>query len=293
MNLDPSRRLGRRLARGLASVLLLAALGYGAALAALYVRQEALLFHPEPLAADFQFRFDPAQAYREVRVPVPGGEIHALHFRQPAPRGLVFFLHGNAGNLESWTENVDYYRRINYDLFILDYRGFGKSTGTIDSEAQLHADVRAAWDTVAPDYAGRPIIVYGRSLGTGLAARLARAVQPDLLVLVSPYTSLAALALERYPFVPRALLKYPMETDALISEVRSPILIAHGLADTLIPPGHGRALAARARSPVELLEVPGAGHGDIHRFPAYLEGLAQRVGALGQPAALARSAAGG
>ena len=94
----------------------------------------------------------------------------ALHLRLPAPKGVVFFLHGNGGSLESWFINPEFYRRANYDLFMIDYRGYGKSTGQIESEAQLRADVRAAWATVAPQYAGRKVVFYGRSLGTGLAA---------------------------------------------------------------------------------------------------------------------------
>ena len=68
---------------------------------------------------------------------MPGATLHALHFMQEQPRGLVFFLHGNAGNLQTWTTGIDFYRRVNYDLFILDYRGYGKSTGHIESEQQL------------------------------------------------------------------------------------------------------------------------------------------------------------
>ena len=183
-----------------------------------------------------------------MRIPVPGATLHALHFTQPQPRGLVFFLHGNAGNLQTWTTGVDFYRRVNYDLFILDYRGYGKSTGTIDGEDQLHADVRAAWDAIAPRYRDVPIVIYGRSLGTGLAARLARDVQPALLVLVTPYASLAAAAKRAFPMAPEFLLKYRLRTDTLIADVRSPVLLMHGNRDTLIPLADSEALLARVRA---------------------------------------------
>ena len=74
--------------------------------------------------------------------------MHALHITQLAPRGLLFFIHGNGGDLSTWATGIDFYRKVNYDLFIFDYRGYGKSTGRIESEAQLHADVRAAWDKI-------------------------------------------------------------------------------------------------------------------------------------------------
>jgi alpha-beta hydrolase superfamily lysophospholipase len=253
----------------------LVALGYAGALGLLYVTQERIILPASTLAADYRFQFD--QPFDEVWIPVQGASLHALHFKQPNPRGVVFFLHGNAGNLVSWTTGVDFYRRVNYDLFIVDYRGYGKSTGHIENEAQLYADARAAYDAMAPLYRDKPIVIYGRSLGTALAASLARDVRPRLLVLVSPFSSLAASAAQAYPWAPEWVLKYPLRTDAIIGDVKSPILLIHGSEDKLIPLSHSERLKALARSPVELLVVPGAGHGDIHKFPVYLDGLAARL----------------
>ena len=253
----------------------LVALGYAGAVGLLYLTQERIILPGSTLAADYRFQFD--QPFEEVWIPVRGASLHALHFKQPNPRGVVFFLHGNVGNLVSWTTGVDFYRRVNYDLFIVDYRGYGKSTGHIENEAQLHADARAAYDAMAPLYRDKPIVIYGRSLGTALAASLARDVQPRLLVLVSPFSSLAASAAHAYPWAPGWVLKYPLRTDAIIGDVKSPILLIHGSEDKLIPLSHSERLKALARSPVELLVVPGAGHGDIHKFPVYLDGLAARL----------------
>jgi alpha-beta hydrolase superfamily lysophospholipase len=253
----------------------LVALGYAGALGLLYLTQERIILPASALAAGYRFQFD--QPFEEVWIPVQGASLHALHFKQPNPRGVVFFLHGNAGNLVSWTTGLDFYRRVNYDLFIVDYRGYGKSTGHIENEAQLYADARAAYDAMAPLYRDKPIVIYGRSLGTALAASLARDVQPRLLVLVSPFSSLAASAAQAYPWAPEWVLKYPLRTDAIIGDVKSPILLIHGSEDKHIPLAHSERLKALARSPVELLVVPGAGHGDIHKFPVYLDGLAARL----------------
>jgi alpha-beta hydrolase superfamily lysophospholipase len=270
-----TRFLPRWLLTAAAILAALAALGYAGALGLLYVRQERIILPASTLAADYRFQFD--QPFEEVWIPVQGASLHALRFKQPNPRGVVFFLHGNAGNLVSWTTGVDFYRRINYDLFIVDYRGYGKSTGHIESEAQLHTDARAAYDAMAPLYRDIPIVIYGRSLGTALAASLARDVQPRLLVLVSPFSSLTASAAQAYPWAPGWVLKYPLRTDAIIGDIKSPILLIHGSEDKLIPLSHSERLKALARSPVELLVVPGAGHSDIHKFPVYLEGLAARL----------------
>ena len=271
---------GKAIQYGLAAATMiatLAVLGYAVAVTALYLMQERLIFPASTLPANHRFVFD--QPFEEVRIDVPGAALDALHFTQPDPRGLVFFLHGNAGDLSSWTTGVEFYRRVNYDLFIFDYRGYGKSTGRIESEAQLHADVRAAWDMIAPRYRQRnlPIVIYGRSLGTGLAAYLARAVQPALLILVTPYTSLAAAALRAFPFAPAWALKYPLRTDNIIGEVRSPVLLVHGTEDALLPLADSEQLRRLVRSSAELLIVDGAGHNDIHQFPTYLDGLAARL----------------
>jgi pimeloyl-ACP methyl ester carboxylesterase len=265
-----------------ALALLLAGLAlYGGALAWLWIGQEKLLFVPDVLPADQPLAKAPD--IHEVSIEVAGARLSALHLRLPDPKGVVFFLHGNAGSLANWFVNPDYYRRVNFDLFMLDYRGFGKSTGRIQSEAQLHADVRAAWSTIAAQYANRKVVVYGRSLGTGLAVRLAAEMSanrpPDLTVLVSPYRSMVSLATEHFPWVPQAVVRYPLRTDALIGQVRGPILIVHGERDTLIPPDHSESLKLLAPQ-ANLLRVPGAGHNDLQDFDMYLGALARALLAL-------------
>jgi pimeloyl-ACP methyl ester carboxylesterase len=266
----------------LALALLVAGLAlYGGALAWLWIGQEKLLFVPDVLPADQPLAKAPD--IHEVSVEVAGARLHALHLRLPDPKGVVFFLHGNAGSLANWFVNPDYYRRVNFDLFMLDYRGFGKSTGRIQSEAQLHADVRAAWSTIASRYADRKVVVYGRSLGTGLAVRLGAEMSatrpPDLTVLVSPYRSMVSLATEHFPWVPQAVVRYPLRTDAVIGQVRGPILIVHGERDTLIAMEHSESLKLLAPH-ASLLRVPGAGHNDLQEFDVYLGALARALLAL-------------
>lgn len=253
---------------------------YLLALTWLWFRQERLLFYPEPWPTE-----DPpalaAPDVRSVWIEVPGAKLHALHLQQPQAKGLVFFLHGNGGNLASWFTNADFYRRAGYDLFMLDYRGYGRSSGQIISEAQLMDDVRTAWRQVTPQYAGRPVVVYGRSLGTGLAAQLAAEVNPALTVLVSPYRSMAALAGEHYPIVPSALLRYPLRTDAVIARIRGPVWLVHGERDGVIPLAHSEALQTAAGAQhARLLRLPEAGHNDVHEFSAYLDAFSAELARL-------------
>src|SRR5690606_9244548 len=134
--------------------------------------------------------------------------------------------------------------QVRFDVFMLDYRGYGKSTGKIRSERELHADVRAAYLSVAGEYAGRPIVLYGRSLGSGLATRLASELGTDLLVLVSPYTSLRELGRELFPWVPPFLGRYPLSTREWLPRVNAPVLLLHGDRDELIPIAHAARLKA-------------------------------------------------
>jgi hypothetical protein len=266
----------KALATSLLALVAVAGAGYAALLALLWFGQEKLIFLPTPLPPDHRFGHGPD--VHEVWIDRPGARLHALHLRLPRPDGIVFYLHGNAGNLDGWFANADFYRRANLDLFMLDYRGYGKSSGRVRSEAELHADVRAAWQQVAPAYAGQRRVILGRSLGTGPALVLAGEVKPELTLLVSPYLSFEALAAQHYPWVPRLLLRYPMRNDLAIARVATPLVLLHGAHDEVIDPEHSRrlqTLAPRSR----LVIVPGAGHNDLQESAAYLEAVAQALGA--------------
>lgn len=142
-----------------------------------WAAQQRLIFMPPPLPAAHRFAFGPD--VHAAWAAVPGARLRAPHLRLPAPTGLVFFQHGNAGNLDGRFADVGFDRRANHALLMSDHRGEGKSSGHVDGEAQLRADVRAAWAAVAPRYEGRPRVIVGQSLGAALAASLAAEVQPD------------------------------------------------------------------------------------------------------------------
>ena len=257
--------------RALLTLLSIAVALYVTALGLLWWKQEALLFHPQSLPADHRFAL--GADVKEVWVEAPGARLHALHLQLPQPRGLVFFLHGNGGSLQDWFVNLDFYRQANFDLFMLDYRGYGKSTGQIENQAQLQADVMAAWKSVAPRYAGLRRVVFGRSLGTGLAAFLSADVQPDLTLLVSPYFSMQDLAAEHYPWVPSGVLRYPLRTDLALPLLRGPVVLVHGSKDTLISPLHSQRLLS-LRPGTQKIIVEGAAHNDLQQWPAYSQALA-------------------
>lgn len=255
---------------------------YGLVLAWLWFKQERLLFFPEPLPAAHRLAKEPD--VHEVTVPVDGATLSVLHLKLPDPKGVVFFLHGNAGNLEGWFSRPDWYRQANFDLVMPDYRAYGKSAGRIESEEQLRADVAAVWAHFAPAYHGRKVVIYGRSLGSGLAAGLAARLSearrpPQLTMLVSPYSSIRALTREVYPWVPPALLRYPLDTEAFIGRIRGELVLVHGERDTLIRLHHPQRLQALAPH-ARLHVIPGAGHNDLQEHPAYERMLLQELARL-------------
>jgi pimeloyl-ACP methyl ester carboxylesterase len=249
-------------------------------LAWLWFKQESLLFFPEPLPAAHRLAKEPD--VHEVTVGVPGAQLSVLHLKLPNPRGVVFFLHGNAGNLEGWFTRTDWYRRANYDLVMPDYRGYGKSTGRIESETQLRADVAAVWSHFAPAYEGKSIVIYGRSLGSGLAAGLAAQLSdagrpPALTMLVSPYSSIRALTREIYPWVPPALLRYPLDTEALIGRIQGGLVLVHGERDELIRLPHAQRLHARVPH-ARLHVIAGGAHNDLQEQADYERMLQRELG---------------
>lgn len=265
-----------------AAVLLAVGSIYAGAVGWLYFRQERLLFEPDPLAADEPIT-DAPDAH-DFFIEVPGARLSVAQMRLPNPRGVFFFLHGNSGNLKKWFVDLDAFRQANFDVVMFDYRGFGKSSGQIESEEQLRADVVAVWNHFAPMYAGKRVVISGQSLGTGLAAGLAAQLcsdghAPDLTLLVSPYSSMKALAGELYPWIPLQVLRYPLHTLDHAAKLLGPVMLIHGEKDELIPIHHSEQLCSAMRS-AHLLRVTGAGHSDVHQFPTVRKALLSALGRL-------------
>ncbi len=240
---------------------------------ALYFLQERLLFLPEVLQPDFRYSFP--MRFEEISLPVRGATIHALHFKPERPRGAILYLHGNAGSLRSWGAVAADFVRQGYEVFIPDYRGFGKSSGRITSERLLHEDALAAYSHLRQHYPEDQIEIYGRSLGTGLAVQLAAAQRPRMVILETPYFSMLELAKRQFSFVPGFLLKYPLRTDRFISDVTCPIYILHGTDDEFIPYDSSVRLLPLIKSKHELVTIRGGGHNNLAQFPEYHAALAR------------------
>lgn len=235
----------------------------------LYLMQESLLFYPTQLPNDYSFHF--SNAFEEVDLEVETNIVlNALLFKTPQRerKGVVLFLHGNGGAIHGWGTGAGLYTGQGYDVFYLDYRGYGKSDGKISSEKQLIEDAQLAYDYLKKRYAENDIIVSGTSIGTGIAVRIAAQNRPYQLFLNSPYFSLQSLIQEKVKIVPSFIIKYKLKTDQHLQQVKCPITVFHGDKDEVIP--HQHSLQLQKKYPqIDLYILEGFGHNDLSNSREY------------------------
>lgn len=242
---------------------------YVLVLLAAYIFQHRLLYFPDTA------RVTPAAAgladVSERVLATPDGE-KVIAWTGPAAPGrptLVFF-HGNGGSVAWRAALLAKYRARGFGVAILSYRGYGGSTG-MPSEAANVADARLLLDSLmGTGVAPGDIVLYGESLGSGVAVQAAAGRAFGGVVLDSPYTSVADRAAELYRFLPvRLLIRDTYDSMRHIKALRAPLLIVHGEADDMIPVAMGRALFAAAGEPKRLVTLPGAGHNNHDLFGSF------------------------
>ena len=162
-----------------------------------YFLQEKLIFKPEKLHADFEFKYD--APFREYFFDIaPGVRINGLHFYRDQPKGLILYFHGNTRSIKGWARYArDFYRYV----VLLDYRGFGKSTGK-RSEKEMLGDMQNIYERLKEKYGEDHLIVYGRSMGSGFATKLACDNSPRYLILDAPYYSFRKVVERFLPILP-------------------------------------------------------------------------------------------
>lgn len=197
----------------------------------LYFSQERIIFHPDKLPENYSF-----SEGEEVELPVGDGiSLNCLWMKEPSSKGAILYLHGNRGSNERCLHQARSMAGNSYDIFMPDYRGFGKSDGQIASEEQLFSDAQAAYDFLKKHYAEDRIVVVGYSIGSGMASHVASQNNPQQLMLLAPYTSVVDLKNGMAPFLPDFLLKYPLRNDAILQGVKFPVTLFHGSFDEVIP----------------------------------------------------------
>lgn len=238
----------------------------------LYFFQEKLIFFPEKLDKNFIFRFH--QNFQEISITTGDNlSLSALLFKSHSSKGVIFYLHGNAGSLASWGEVAQIYTDLNYDVFMLDYRGFGKSEGEIYSQNQLYQDVQTAYNRLKTEYDESKIIVLGYSIGTAPATKIASTNRPELLILQAPFYSLTDMMKHTYPIIPVFILKYKFETNKFIRECTMPIVIFHGNLDEVIYYNSSVKLKELIKESDTLITLNGQGHNGMSNNSGYIKEL--------------------
>ena len=233
-----------------------------------YFFQEKFIFRSEKLKQDFQFKYD--IPFREYFFDIePGVRINGLHFFRENPKGLILYFHGNTRSIKGWSKYAKDFYRYDYDVVLLDYRGFGKSTGKRGEKEMLN-DMQFIYDHLKQKYGESQLIVYGRSLGSGVATKLASDNKPRYLILDSPYFNFTRVIERFLPILPlRIVLRYKLRTDKWILKVQCHTYIIHGTNDRLIPIRHSEALQKLNPHKITLIRIHGGRHNNLPEFDEY------------------------
>jgi len=246
-------------------VLKIGLLTYSAIGIAAFYLQDKVFFHPKPVAAHIDYSF--SIPHKEVTIPVDNKtSYHLVQFTATAPKGVVLYFHGNQDNVEHYAANAPMFTRNGYDVWMVDYPGFGKSTGKLEEEV-LYQQALQVYKLARSQYQPQQIIVYGRSMGTAVATQLASIRDCKRLILETPYYSFTSLA-DRYLWMypTSRIIKYKMPTYEYISNVTAPITIFHGTNDGIIPLENARRLQPLLKQEDEFVLVAGGSHNNLGTY---------------------------
>lgn len=257
---------------------------YLALTAVVFLLQRHMMYFP---SRDFVFTpADVGLEYEDVYFQTSDHvSLHGWYIQHPEARFTVLFCHGNAGNISGRVETINVLYDLGVNIFLFDYRGYGKSEGR-PSEKGTYRDSEAAWDYLVSQKGlkGKEIIVMGRSLGGPVAARLASKKNPAGLIMESTFTSLEDIARVHYPWLPvRWLLRFRYPTRHYLKQVHVPKFLAHSRDDKLIPFSHGKVLYHSAGEPKRFLAMKGL-HSDafIQTGPRYTRALHEFISSLAE-----------
>ncbi len=234
-----------------------------------YFFQEKIIFRPERTSENFIYTFN--KNFEEVDLEVTNkASINAIHFKVKNPKGILLYFHGNKGNLKRWGNIVLPFTNYNYDVFVMDYRGYGKSTG-LRTEDKMYGDAQVCYDYISNLYNEKNIVVYGRYLGGTFATFIESKNNAKQLILEATFYSMTEVIKNKLPILPyKELLKFKFETDKFIGHVNAPTVIFHGNKDRLVSIDLGIKLFEKSNKVnTEFIEIDGATHHNIGEFQVY------------------------
>lgn len=233
-----------------------------------YYLQDRLLLHPIAVSADSSYHF--AQPFSEATIVADektSYNIIQFAVTDSLKKGLVIYFHGNRENVSRYAEFAVNFTRNHYEVWMPDYPSFGKSTGTL-SEKDMYDEALQVYKLARVKYKPEEIIIYGKSMGTGIAAHLASVRDCKRLVLETPYYSLHSLLrpfLFLYPL--NLLMHYKLPVNEYLRKVTAPVSIIHGTDDGVIPYGNAARLKEILKPGDEFITIQGGSHNDLNTFP--------------------------
>jgi len=238
-----------------------------------YQFQEQFIFNPKKLDANHKFDF--GVEYDEVYLDsYDGTKIHGVLFKSESSLGLIFFLHGSGGNVSWYKESIPVYTGLNYDIFILDYRGYGKSDGKIKREEDIFLDAKSAYEYVKKLYSEDQIIIIGFSMGGPVATRLASEYSPKALILEGTIFDMIEKGKKKFPFLPVSIIeRYGFRIKNYIPKVDAPIIIFHGDQDKASDVNNSLRLRPMLKVNDRIIIFEGEGHHDFAGNDQYIEEL--------------------
>ena len=238
----------------------------------LHLFQERVIFLQEPIDAAhvYQFPFD----FEEVNLKTADNQtINALHIKAKKPKGIILYFHGNQGNLIRWGNITSYFTQFNYDVFVIDYRGYGKSTGDFN-EINMYNDALLSYEYVKEYFSEENIIVYGRSLGTTFAVKVGSENNPKHVILEAPFYNLHHAANFKYKVIPKFILNFKFKSNEYITKIQSPMTIFHGTADKTTPIEGAKLLFELSSSTnKEFISLENGTHHNVRDFEKYTNAL--------------------
>lgn len=240
--------------------------------------QNRLIFPGEKLGKDHVFT--PFMRGEEVGITAKDGvKLSAIRYANFKSRQIILYFHGNGGSLDSWRYEYADLTYLHRDMIFIDYRGYGKSEGTV-SEEGLYADAQAAYEYARSlGYADVDIFIYGRSIGSGIAVDVAQNKNLAGLILESPYSSLREMIYKEYWFMlPYFYLSYSLNNCGKMKNIRTKVLMLHGTEDHVVPFKYGKKLSGCFDGPQVFQAIKGGGHNDLSRFEEKKAALASFFG---------------
>ena len=241
---------------------------------ALYFLQDYILFHPVTLKRDHKYDFP--EKNKEINIPITeNSNLNIVQFfsTDTVTKGVVLYFHGNKKNISWYAKYSPYFTKYGYEVWLIDYPGFGKSTGKL-TEQTLYDWANYMYNFARTRFSADSIIIYGKSMGTGIATHLASLQPCKKLILETPYYDYPSVIKHYLPIYPiEWMIHYKVPTHDYLEKVIAPITIFQGTDDRLVTYNNAKRLKPFLKAVDEFVTIEGGSHNDLYNFKETIEKL--------------------